>query len=351
MIKDRAEPSRRRLIKSAGLGLGAAILSHAATSTTLAAAMDSSPVQPTPGFWNAQYWAMKGEVKLALYRKRMKAPAKGEKPLPVLFLVHGSSLSALSSYDLTVPGIGDYSLMNAFARHGFDVWTMDHEGYGRSSVTDKNSDIASGIADLAAASEIVTRETGQKTFHFFGESSGGLRAGAFANRHPDRVGRLVLAAFTFTGKGSPTLGDRAKQLEYYRTHNRRTRDLAMVRSIFTRDKPGVTDPRLADAIWAKESPFGDTVPTGTYLDMVAHLPVVDPAKLTAPVLLIRGEYDGIATEEDILDFLGKLASRDKQYAVIPGAAHGVLSGYNRALGLHVVQAFLTMPHEIPIKSS
>jgi alpha-beta hydrolase superfamily lysophospholipase len=49
------------------------------------------------------------------------------------FLVHGSSISARPSFDLTVPGAGEYSLMNVFARWGYDVWTMDHEGYGRSS--------------------------------------------------------------------------------------------------------------------------------------------------------------------------------------------------------------------------
>ena len=42
-------------------------------------------------------------------------------------------------------------MMDAFARYGFDVWTMDHEGYGRSSRTDGNSDIASGVEDLKAA--------------------------------------------------------------------------------------------------------------------------------------------------------------------------------------------------------
>ncbi len=349
-MDSRTKPNRRDVLTSVGAGAGA-VLAQSIAAPARAATMDAPPARQKAGFWSAQYWAMKGEVKLAVYRKRMKAPVEGEKPLPVLFLVHGSSLSALSSYDIVAPGIGDYSLMNAFARYGFDVWTMDHEGYGRSTVTDRNSNIASGVEDLKAAMAIVAGETKQKTFHFYGESSGGLRAGAFANAQPERVGRLVLAAFTYTGKGSPTLGDRAKQLEFYRTHNRRTRDLAMVRSIFTRDKPGIADPRLADAIWANESKFGDTVPTGTYLDMVANLPVVDPTKLLAPTLLIRGEYDGIATEEDILDFLGKLASHDKQYAVIPGAAHGVLSGYNRGLGIHVVHAFLTMPREVPIKSS
>jgi alpha-beta hydrolase superfamily lysophospholipase len=37
------------------------------------------------------------------------------------------------------------ALMDEFARYGFDVWTMDHEGYGRSTRTDSNSDILSGV--------------------------------------------------------------------------------------------------------------------------------------------------------------------------------------------------------------
>ena len=36
--------------------------------------------------------------------------------------------------------------------------------------------------------------------------------------------------------------------------------------------------------------------------MTANLPIVDPIKLGSPVLIVRGEYDGIATEEDLLNF-------------------------------------------------
>ena len=147
-----------------------------------------------------------------MYRRRIGPPAAGEKPLPVLFLVHGSSTSALTSYDLTVPGAGEYSMMNVFARDGFDVWTMDHEGYGRSDRTEGNSDIASGVEDLKAAMAVIARETGQTRAHFLGESSGALRAAAYAMIAPDHVGRMVLAAHTYTGKASPTLAKRAEGL-------------------------------------------------------------------------------------------------------------------------------------------
>ena len=298
---------------------------------------------PAGHLWSAEYTAKKGPVSLAMYRKRASAPSTGQPPLPVLVLVHGSSLSARTSYDLAAPGREEYSMMNVFAGYGFDVWTMDHENYGKSSRTAGNSDIASGAEDLKAAIELIQRETGRKRVHIFGESSGGLRAAVYAANHPDTVDRLVLAAFTFKGEGSPTLAKRAEQLGYYRTHNTRLRDREMIHGIYTRDKAGTTDPSIADVAADMELKFGDQVPTGTYLDMTANLPVVDPAKVHAPVLLLRGEYDGIATIDDLSEFYKKLPNGDRQFIILPDAAHSLITNVNRKLTMHTVRAFLSMP--------
>src|SRR5258706_14410199 len=59
--------------------------------------------------WSNEYWAQKGDVKLYMFRKRAAAPKAGEKPLPVLLLIHGSSNSGRSSFDLATPGKGEYS--------------------------------------------------------------------------------------------------------------------------------------------------------------------------------------------------------------------------------------------------
>jgi alpha-beta hydrolase superfamily lysophospholipase len=195
---------------------------------------------------------------------------------------------------------------------------------------------------------VIAHETGQTRCHFLGESSGALRAGAFAMAAPQHVDRLVLAALTYTGKGSPTLGKRAEQLEYYRTHNRRPRDRAMIESIFTRDKPGTTDPAVAPALANAELVYGDSVPTGTYLDMTANLPVVDPTKIAAPVCITRGEYDGIATNEDLWDFFRQLPNGDRQFAIIAHAAHALGTSRNRAAFWHTAQAFLSMPPAPPM---
>jgi pimeloyl-ACP methyl ester carboxylesterase len=315
MISD--EPvGRRELLAGAGAGVGAGLMSGLSPTRAVAA----EPEARTGDIWSAEYWAKKGDVPLYLFRKRVGAPKPGEPPLPVLFLVHGSSIS-YRVFDLNVPGHGEYSLMNVFARYGFDVWTMDHENYGKSGRTQGNSDIASGVEDLKAATEVVARETGQQKFHFCGESSGALRAGGFAMVRPERVDRLVLVAHTYKGEGSPTLAKRAEQVEYFRTHNRRKRDRAMIRSIATRDRPGTSDPAVMEALADAELQFGEEVPTGTYLDMTANLPVVHPEKVKAPVLILRGEYDGIATVDDLFEFYRRLPNGDRQFVILPGTAH------------------------------
>jgi pimeloyl-ACP methyl ester carboxylesterase len=250
------------------------------------------------------------------------------------------------TYDINVPGHGEYSAMNAFARNGFDCWAVDHENYGKSGRTSGNSDIASGVEDLKAAVEVVARETGRQKYHFLGESSGALRAGAYAMVAPERIDRLVLAAFTYKGEGSPTLTKRAEQLAYYRTHNMRKRDREMIRSIATRDKPGTSDVAAVEALADAEMQFGDQIPTGTYLDMTANLPVVHPDKVLSPVLLIRGEYDGIATVADLEEFFNLLPNGDRQFVILPGTAHSVTLATNRQLFWHMTNAFLTMPTPI-----
>jgi pimeloyl-ACP methyl ester carboxylesterase len=328
--------ARRAVIKGAGLGLVAGGVAGALPVQTAAAATVEDEI------WSGEYWAKKGDVPLWMYRKRLGAPKPGEPSRPVLFFVHGSSITS-RTFDLNVPGHGEYSVMNEFARYGFDCWTMDHENYGKSGRTSGNSDIASGVEDLKVAMDVVARETGRQKYHFLGESSGALRAGAYAMVAPERIDRLVFAAFTYKGEGSPTLIKRAEKLDYYRTHNMRKRDREMIRSIATRDKPGTSDIAAVEALADVEMPFGDQIPTGTYLDMTSNLPVVHPEKVLAPVLLVRGEYDGIATIADLEEFYNLLPNGDRQFVILPGTAHSVTLATNRQLFWHVTRSFLTMP--------
>src|SRR5258705_726363 len=189
--------ARRAVIKGAGLGLVAGGIASTLPASGAAATTAEGEI------WSSEYWAKKDDIPLWMYRKRLGAPKAGEPSRPVLFFVHGSSVTS-RVFDLNVPGHGEYSVMNEFARHGFDCWTMDHENYGKSGRTAGNSDIASRVEDLKGAVAIVARGSGRQKFHFLGESSGALRAGAYAMAAPERADRLVLASFTPHGQRSPT---------------------------------------------------------------------------------------------------------------------------------------------------
>ena len=293
-----------------------------------------------------EHWAKKGNVDLYLYRKRSVGDATGTKP--VLFLVHGSTFSCRGTYDLQVPGRQGYSMMDHFAGLGFDVWSMDHEGYGHSSRTGSHAGIMVGVEDLKAAMPMVERVTGRSSVLMHGQSSGAIRAGAFAIAEPARVERVVLDAFTYTGENAPEIERRRKVADQYRANPRRPISLASIQRIFDRDMPGTSDPEVPKALVAFELKFGNEVPSGTYLDMAVNMPMVDPLKLKCPVCLIRAEHDGNASEEELLRFYSALPNRDKQFAMIAGLAHAGGLGINRHRMWHVVHAFLTYP---PMRSA
>ena len=253
-------------------------------------------------------------------------------------------MASTPGFDFQMPGKPDASMMDWFARRGFDTWCIDMEGYGRSSKhRDINCDVANGADDLEAAVDYIVKTRGTQKFHFYGSSSGALRAALYAQRHPHRVERLVLSAMVWTGKGSPTLAERTKKLPEYLANNRRKIDRAFVQTMFTRDHDGGADQAVIDAYAAQILALDDSVPTGTYVDMCSKLPLVDPLKITASTLIMRGQYDGIASMEDLLDFFKLLPNPDKQFAVMPGIAHNSTKAVNYAIAYHILRSFLTQP--------
>jgi pimeloyl-ACP methyl ester carboxylesterase len=234
--------------------------------------------------------------------------------------------------------------MDHFAQLGYDTWCVDMEGYGRSDKhRDINSDIATGADDLEAATDYIKQTRGVETLLVYGISSGALRAALFAQRHPERVRRLALDAFVWTGQGSPTLAERRQRLPEFQSRNRRPIDRAFVRSIFTRDHPGTADDDVIDAFADAILALDDSVPTGTYVDMCAHLPVVDPTRIPVPTLIMRGQYDGIASIEDLLEFFTRLPNPDKQFAVMPGIAHASFHQKNFFIAFHILHNFFSQP--------
>jgi pimeloyl-ACP methyl ester carboxylesterase len=285
-----------------------------------------------------EHWTKKGDVKLFLWEKR------AAKPRGTVLFVHGSSMASQPTFDLQVPGRPHSSAMDYFVEQGFDTWCVDMEGYGRSDKKrDINCDIANGADDLAAASEYIMKTRGTKQFLVYGISSGALRAALFAQNHPDRVARVALDAFVWTGEGSPTLEERTKKLPEFRAKNRRPIDRTFVRSIFNRDHPGCAEEKVVEAFADHILQLDDSVPTGTYVDMCSKLPVVDPAKISVPTLIMRGQFDGIAGFDDLMAFFQRLPNPDKQFTVMAGISHASFQQINYLMVYHILQAFFTQP--------
>ena len=120
-------------------------------------------------------------------------------------------------------------------------------------------------------------------------------------------------------------------------------DRAFVQSIFARDHPGCAEARVVEAFADAILALDDSMPNGTYVDMCSRLPLVDPAQIVVPALIMRGQYDGIAEFDDLLDFFRRLPNPDKQFAVMPGISHASFQQKNYAIVYHVLHAFFTQP--------
>ena len=287
-----------------------------------------------------EHWTHKGDVRLFMWEKYVGSPDNK----PAILWVHGSSMASQPTFDLTVPGRPDSSVMDWFAERGFVCWCVDMEGYGRSDKTrDIYCDISNGADDLKAATDYILKTRGIKSFMSYGISSGALRAALFAQRHPERISRLALDAFVWTGEGAPTLEQRRKKLPEFIARKRRPIDRAFVYSIFERDHPDCAEKRVVDAFADAILALDDSMPNGTYIDMCSKLPVVDPEKITVPTVVLRGQFDGIAGMNDLIEFFKRLPNPDKQFTVMPGISHASFQQKNYLLVYDILHAYFARP--------
>ena len=252
-----------------------------------------------------EHWTTKGEVKLFLWNKCAVDPTK---TVGTILFVHGSSMASQPTFDLDVPGRPDSSVMEWFAKRGYDCWCVDMEGYGRSTKDrDNNAPISFGADDCFAAASYIQKVRGPRPLLVYGISSGALRAALFAERHPEMVARLALDAMVWTGEGSPTLAERRKKLPEFQSKNRRPIDRAFLHSIFERDHPGAAEKSVVDV-------FADEVPEARRFSADWHLCryVLEASRLRS------GENRG--TNADHARPVGWHCERRRPDRVLPAAA-------------------------------
>ena len=165
--------------------------------------------------------AIQGQTVQIYVRERVK-PATIQRGAPrddrVVLFVHGAGTPAEVAFDVPY---ADYSWMAFLAAAGFDVFSMDMTGYGRSTRPNLMNDacnlsaeqqtalgrttckanhdaqlttIATDWNDLDAVVEYIRKLRDVPRVSLVGWSLGGPRAGGYASRNPDKVAKLVLLA-------------------------------------------------------------------------------------------------------------------------------------------------------------
>lgn len=264
----------------------------------------------------ATHWVSRGEVRIHVREKYVGSP-EGK---PTLILAHGSATAGQESFDLAVPGRTDYSLMDRFARAGFDVFALDVHGFGRSTRPEGYVTTDAAAADLDAVVDAVRRLRDVPRVHLLAWSWGTQYAGLFLSAHGDKVGRYV--SYAQMHPDSPDIVRRRAELERYRASPWITvpRDGWKVR--FRSSTPAeVTEPEAMEAYADAAAAIEVRTSTGPQLDMATRLPMVDATRIGVPTLMIHGQYDDVADTAGLLPFFARLPNPDKRYVVVPRAGH------------------------------
>ena len=168
--------------------------------------------------------AIAGQQAHIYVRERVSAGvlARGATGDKIAVFVHGAGTPAEVAFDVPT---GDYSWMAYLATAGFDVFSMDTSGYGRStrpsamddpcnlaaeqqalfipglinapckaSYPNQLTNIGSDWNDVGAVVDYVRALRHVDKVNMLAWSLGGPRAGGFASQHPEKVAKLVLLA-------------------------------------------------------------------------------------------------------------------------------------------------------------
>jgi pimeloyl-ACP methyl ester carboxylesterase len=261
----------------------------------------------------------------------------------VALLVHGGTWSGRPDFDLQ---IRDYSLMDFLAKNGYDVWAIDIHGYGHSDKTDKDwSGVHSAAADIAAAVEYITKLRGVSKVDLLGWSAGTQRAGLFAMQHSERVAKLILYAPHWKGTAEyrsrvqKRIENGGQPLTHYRINTE-----AAARSDFIQGELAQHPQYEEDVVaaYAKEALQTDPQSPNAFVDN-ANLPILDPLQITVPTMIIHGEMDYAAKEEDLLPFFAQLNTHDKRYVLLPDGGHALILEKDHRRFQHEVLSFFDRP--------
>lgn len=273
-----------------------------------------------------------------------------------VMLMHAATYASNSLYDVTHGETP--SFMSFLAANGYDVYSIDVRGYGRSTQPSQmheppeaNAPIvntATAISDLGAAVNNVVERNGLSRLNLIGMSWGGTVVGAYAARVPERVNKLCLIAPQWIDDGELSI-DTGGNLGAYRVVSRQQARERWLGAIPVDQRPAFAPADLLKR-W-EEMTFGDDtkpyrVPNGVLQDRrdywAAGRAFYEPGDIKSPTLLIHGEWDrDVPLAATQAYFLSLTGAPYKRWIEIGQATHMLILERHRQRVFDDIDAFLT----------
>ena len=271
----------------------------------------------------------------------------------VVLFVHGAGTPAEVAFDVPYE---DYSWMAYLATAGYDVFSVDITGYGRSTRPHVMNDscnlsredqialrlraeacapsydrpattIASDWDDIDRAVEHIRALRGVDRVALFGWSLGGPRAGGYAARHPDKVSKLVLLAPAYS-RSSPSSEPAATPGGAAITsQSRATFDANWRRQVGCESQ---YDAAVADSVWSEmiaSDPVGATWGPGIRRaprTLVWGWDEQTVGRQRTPALLIAAVHDGQVAAERVRELFDDYGAEQKVLIDLGCASHNAM---------------------------
>lgn len=309
--------------------------------------------------------AIKGQISQIYVRERvlpgpgLRGAAAGK---GVVLFVHGAGTPAEVAFDVPYE---DYSWMAFLAEAGYDVFSMDTEGYGRStrpavmndpcnfgrqaqadfipslipapcdpSYPHQLTTIASDWADIDAVVDYVRALRGVDRVSLVAWSLGGPRAGGYAGQHPEKVNKLILLAPAYnrgTRADAPALPADGTAM------SKQSRQDFLANWDRQVGCPAQYEPPVADAVWSEmlaSDPVGATwgpgvrrAPGTTTWGWTSAL----VGKTMIPTMLVTGVHDGQVPPSRVRDLFDDLGAPDKVFIDLACSSHNAMWEVNHRL--------------------
>ena len=342
---------------------------------TVLAAPQLASAQPTPGedsqhVLTVDHYvpnrsivpAINGQSVQVYVRERVK-PATVQRGAPrddrVVLFVHGAGTPAEVAFDVPY---ADYSWMAYLAAAGFDVFSMDMTGYGRSTRPNVMNDvcnlsaeqqtalgrtpcqathaaqlttIASDWDDLDAVVDYIRALRDVPRVSLVGWSLGGPRAGGYASRNPDKVAKLVLLA--------PAYGRDSSQQPPQPNPAQGVAFNAQSHADFTANWerqvgcPNQYEPAAAAAVWQamlESDPVGASWGQGVRRapnTTVWGFGKAAVERMQTPTLMVAGIHDKQVVPERVHDYFADLGAENKVLLDLGCASHNAMWETNHLL--------------------